>query len=265
MPPREEHRATYLERGYLHVGGVFDADEVAEMRAAVDGILERAVAAASDVNHTWGGSWLDEEERSKLVLKGYHDLHYHDGCFTRALCHPNMTAVLRELIGPNVQLHHCKMLVKPPERGAPFPMHQDYPYFPHSRHTMLAASVHLDDADEENGCLYVVPGSHELGPLESSDDGSHHLDPHEYPLESGIPMPARSGDVVFFNYLTIHGSAVNRSERTRRNVLFQYRDPADLPLAATHVNWGQGLMVSGHNASFHTTRPRFTVEELQTG
>lgn len=33
----------------------------------------------------------------------------------------------------------------------------------------------------------------------------------------------------------------NRSERTRRNVLFQYRDPEDMPSEETHVNWGQGL------------------------
>ena len=260
----QEEQDRYVEQGYLHVRGVFDADEVAELRSAVEGVLERAVTAQRDANHTWGGSYLDEDERKQLVLKGFHDLQYHDGSFTRALTHPRMVAVLRRLIGPDVQLHHSKMLVKPPERGAPFPMHQDYPYFPHAQHTMLAASVHLDDADEENGCLCVVPASHNLGPLRSSDDGSHHLDPEEYPLEVGTLIPARAGDVVFFNYLTIHGSGVNRSSRTRRNMLFQYRDPADLPLGTEHVNWGQGLMVCGQNQAFHTTRPRFRIEELAT-
>lgn len=260
----EEQRVQYAEQGYVHVRGVFDAAEVAEMRAAVDAIVERAVAADRDQNHTWGGSWIDDAERQSVVLKGYHDLQYHDACFTRALCHPNVVDVLRVLIGPNVQLHHSKMLVKPPERGAPFPMHQDYPYFPHSKHTMLAASVHLDDADEDNGCLYVVPGSHKLGPLESAGDGSHHLDPEDYPLTRGTPVPAQAGDVLFFNYLTIHGSGVNRSSRTRRNVLFQYRDPTDLPLTAEGVNWGQGLMVWGHNPSFQTIRPRFRIDELVT-
>ena len=259
MPPRDE----YLEHGFLHAESVFTPDEVEELRAAVDGILARAVEAEQDTNHTWGGSWMDEKERSELVLKGFHDLQYHDAAFTRAACHPRMAAVLEELIGRNVQLHHSKMLVKPPERGAAFPMHQDYPYFPHSRHTMLAASLHLDDADEENGCLHVVPGSHRLGPLDTSDDGSHHL-AAEYPLEAGVPIPARAGDVIFFNYLTIHGSGVNTSTRTRRNILYQYRDPADLPLRATHVNWGQGLMVCGRNPDFGAARPRFRVEELQT-
>jgi hypothetical protein len=153
------------------------------------------------------------------------------------------------------------MLVKPPEQGAPFPMHQDYPYFPHERHSVLAASVHLDETDEENGCLHVVPASQKQGPLEASGD-SHTVD---YPLSAGVACPASAGDVLFFNYLTIHGSGVNRSTRTRRNVLFQYRDPADPPQlrdgAEEHVDWGAGLMVAGSNPGFWSWRSRLRVEQ----
>ena len=98
MPRRD----AYLEHGFLHAESVFAADEVEELRAAVDGVLARAVEAARDANHTWGGTWLDEGERKDLVLKGFHDLQYHDAAFTRAACHAGMAAVLRELIGPNV-------------------------------------------------------------------------------------------------------------------------------------------------------------------
>ncbi|TXK84936.1 phytanoyl-CoA dioxygenase family protein [Paenibacillus sp. N3.4] len=140
------------------------------------------------------------------------------------------------------------MLVKPPERGAAFPMHQDAPYFPHSHHTMLAASVHLDDADDENGCLRVIPGSHKAGVLPHV--GKYYLDHREFPISMGTPCPAKIGDVLFFSYLTIHGSNVNRSGRPRRNVLFQYRDAMDLPMADTHFDWGMGLMVCGENPGY---------------
>ncbi len=168
--------------------------------------------------------------------------------------------ILTDLIGPNVQLHHTKMLVKPPERGAPFPMHQDYPYFPHERHSVVAASVHLDDTDLENGCLHVVPGSHARGPLEAHGP-SHTLD---VSLEEGVPLPAAAGDVLLFNYLTIHGSGVNASDRPRRNVLFQYRDPEDPPLLRDgreeHVDWGMGLMVAGRNPLYWERRPQFQLQ-----
>lgn len=243
----------YNDHGYLLVKEVFHAEEVEEMRNALDDIVERAAQAELDRNATWQGDYLPEEERKKLVLKGHHDVHYHDAAFTKAIVHPNMVAILSKLIGPNVQLHHSKMLVKPPEKGAAFPMHQDYPYFPHQNHSMLAASVHLDDADTENGCLHVLPDSHKKGPVRHK--GSFHLDHHEYPIEMGVPCPAKAGDVLFFNYLTIHGSNINRSDRVRRNVLFQYRDPADPPVENVHVNWGQGLMVCGKNPTFREYKP----------
>lgn len=247
----------YKDQGYLLMRGVFQADEVEAMRRATDSIIARAAKSGSDRNHAWQGDYVPPEQLKKLVLKGFHDVHYHDAAFARAVLHSNMAAILSKLIGPNVQLHHTKMLVKPPENGAAFPMHQDYPYFPHARHTMLAASVHLDEATMENGCICVVPESHKSGPLPHV--GTYYLNQKEYPLSSGIPCPAEPGDVLFFNYLTIHGSDCNRSARTRRNVLFQYRDAADKPTRDVHFDWGMGLMVCGENPDFDHARPNFKI------
>lgn len=249
----------YKQNGYVLVKGVFSREEVEEMRGAVERIIQRAALSRKDENHAWQGDFLPPEELKKLVLKGFHDVHYHDSSFTRAVTHPNMVQILRELIGLNVLLHHTKMLVKPPENGAAFPMHQDYPYFPHQQHTMLAASVHLDDVNEENGCISVIPGSHKEGPLKHV--GMHYLNHKEYPLSMGTPCPAEAGDVLFFNYLTIHGSGPNRSERTRRNVLFQYREASDFPTNREHFDWGMGLMVSGENPQFDKVKPKYKIVE----
>jgi ectoine hydroxylase-related dioxygenase (phytanoyl-CoA dioxygenase family) len=247
----------YNENGYLLVKGVYSREEVEEMREAVDKIIQRAARSKLDRNHAWGGDYLPPEELKKLVLKGFHDVHYHDSAFMRAVIHPNMTAILSRLIGPNVLLHHTKMLVKPPENGAAFPMHQDHPYFPHQNHTMLAASVHLDAADPENGCLRVIPGSHKQGPLPHV--GRYYLDHREYPIRMGTPCPAEPGDVLFFNYLTIHGSERNASDRIRRNVLFQYREASDFPVQNVHFDWGMGLAVCGENPNFERVKPNYQI------
>jgi phytanoyl-CoA hydroxylase len=251
--------AFYRENGYLLVKGVFDSAEVEQMRIGVERIIERAAKAKKDANHAWQGDYLPPDQLKKLVLKGFHDVHYHDAAFTRAMIHPKMVSVLTKLIGDNVHIHHSKMLVKPPENGAAFPMHQDYPYFPHENHTMTAASVHLDDANTENGCLHVIPGSHKQGPLPHV--GSHYLNHKEYPISMGTPCIAEAGDVLFFNYLTIHGSDCNRSQRTRRNVLFQYKEASDVPTNQEHFDWGMGLMVSGENPNFEKVKPKFRIVE----
>ncbi|HEY0827132.1 MAG TPA: phytanoyl-CoA dioxygenase family protein [Bacilli bacterium] len=247
----------YKENGFLKVSGVFNAQEVEDMRNATDDIVKRAAQTKYDANAQWQGDFLPAEELKKLVLKGFHDAHYHDAAFTRAVTHPNMVAILQQIIGPNVQLHHTKLLLKPPENGAAFPMHQDYPYFPHEQHTMLAASVHMDDTDLENGCLHVIPGSHKQGPLPHV--GTHYLNHKEYPVTMGTPCLAKAGDVLFFNYLTIHGSMQNRSNRDRRNVLFQYRAAEDLPTNKDHVNWGQGMMICGKNPVFKNYMPEYAL------
>jgi ectoine hydroxylase-related dioxygenase (phytanoyl-CoA dioxygenase family) len=258
---KNDGAAFYRENGYLLVPGVFDAAEVEGMREGIARILAGVTGTADDRNHTWTDG--DADAAKNLQLKGFHDLPYHDAVFTHMVAHPRIVQVLTDLIGPNVQLHHTKMLVKPPEQGAPFPMHQDYPYFPHERHTVLAASIHLDETDEENGCLHVIPGSHTWGPLEAQGESKT----VDYRLESGTPCPASPGDVLFFNYLTIHGSGINASTRTRRNVLFQYRDPADPPVlrdgVEDHVDWGMGLMVAGSNTAFWRWRSRFRVHQTE--
>jgi hypothetical protein len=123
-------------------------------------------------------------------------------------------------------------------------MHQDYPYFPHQRDTMTAAVIHFDDAPIAKGCVRVVPGSHKLGPLPPvNDDNSL---PHErFPIDQATPCEAEAGDVLIFNYLTIHGSGVNVSDEARTTLLVQVRDPLDLPLVRSHGSRGQGMMLAG--------------------
>jgi ectoine hydroxylase-related dioxygenase (phytanoyl-CoA dioxygenase family) len=91
----------------------------------------------------------------------------------------------------------------------------------------------------------VVPGSHKLGLLEHQSEGGWHLPYEDYPVEDAVPVPAKAGDAVFFNYLTIHGSGLNVSNEARTTLLIQMRDPEDLPVQEGHRSRGQGMMLRG--------------------
>lgn len=110
---------------------------------------------------------------------------------------------------------------------------------------MIAAIIHLDDAPLEKGCLRIVPGSHTGGPIEHDASGGWHLPFAQYPLESSVALPAEAGDVLFFSYLTIHGSGINTSHEARTTLLVQMRDAADVPLDNDAGEAGQGLMLHG--------------------
>jgi len=216
----------YRDQGYVMAGGVFSTAELDELEGELDALMARRLKNAADVDATWQGAWRKDLE-VPTQIQHTHDLQAYSSAWARVLVHDRFTGALSDLLGPNVQLHHTKAFIKPPERGSPFPMHQDYPYFPHELGTMMAAIIHLSDADEEMGCLRVYPGTHKRGPLPVVDPAQPYCDPQEYPIAGAKACPGRRGDVFFFNYLLVHGSDINRSPRTRKTALFQVRDPAD--------------------------------------
>jgi ectoine hydroxylase-related dioxygenase (phytanoyl-CoA dioxygenase family) len=240
-----EEKAFYEENGYVLVKGVFSREE-ADLFCREAHDLSRRLAAAADAGSRlpgWGSAAKVTSKPRELLH--CHNVQFHSAVFSRLIVDPRFTDRAADIIGPNVQLHHTKMFIKPPERGTPFPMHQDYPYFPHERHTMIAAVVHFDDAPIEKGCIRVIPGSYKLGPFDHLHDGGHHLPVDRYPVHEAAPCPAEAGDVLFFSYLTIHGSGLNESGQPRTTLLVQMRDPTDHPLAQVHLSRGQGMMLRG--------------------
>lgn len=235
----------YRENGYLLAKGVFSREEAAYLREEGHALIRRLIEteAAGVAGAGWGsGAKVTDLPRELLHC---HNVQFQSAAFTRLLTDPRFVDRVADLIGPNVQLHHTKLFIKPPEKGAPFPMHQDYPYFGHEKHTMMAAIIHFDDAPAEKGCVRVVPGSHKLGPLEHLTGGGHHLPVERFPVADATLVPAEPGDVIFFTYLTIHGSGVNTSSEARTTLLVQMRDPTDHPTALVHLSRGQGMMLRG--------------------
>ncbi|GIX06451.1 MAG: protein involved in biosynthesis of mitomycin antibiotics/polyketide fumonisin [Candidatus Poribacteria bacterium] len=235
----------YHENGYLLVEGVFTPEEAAYLRDEAHALIMRLMKYRPEGTKFGGWGSVKEVTNLPTELLHCHNVQFHSAAFSRLIVDPRLTDRVADLIGPNVQLHHTKLFIKPPEKGAPFPMHQDHPYFPHEKHTMMAAIVHFDDAPIEKGCVRVVPGSHKLGPLPHIPEGGHHLPVDQYPIEEAVPLPAKAGDVLFFSYLTIHGSGINTSNEPRTTLLVQMRDPLDRPTVATHLSRGQGMMLRG--------------------
>lgn len=253
----------YRRDGYAVVRGLFSADEAATMRAEGHATVAR-LAERYDVDGTW--STARDPAGNATALSHCHDMQLHAAAFAQRLFDPRLTAAFAATMDtPNVQLHHNKLFIKPPENGSPFPLHQDWPFFPHANDSLVAAIVHLDDAPEEKGCLRVVPGSHRSGRQDHIGEPHWNLAATNLDDEA-ITLPAAAGDVLFFSCLTIHGSGVNVSSEPRTTWLVQVRDPADSPTVDRHRSPGQGTMLAGINAanpappsSFQPPLPRRVV------
>lgn len=239
----------YQTNSYLLVKGVFTKAETARFRQEAHDIITRLSAHAS-LDATWGAARQTSDDAKKTAIYHCHNVQFYSAALTRLISDERFTAIAAGILGTeNVQLHHNKLFIKPPEKGSPFPMHQDAPFFPHHNHSMIAGVVHFDDAPIEKGCIRVVPGSHKLGMLEHLPEGGWHLPFSQYPIESAVPCPAEAGDVLFFSYLTIHGSGINVSNEARTTLLVQMRDPMDPPVKLVHLSRGQGMMLRGIDPS----------------
>jgi ectoine hydroxylase-related dioxygenase (phytanoyl-CoA dioxygenase family) len=241
----DEQLAFYRDNGYLLVKGLLTPEEAAAYRQECHDLAAR-LSTAHNLDATWGAARQGVAGAQETRILHCHDVQFHSAAFSKLIVHDRLTGIAAAIMGsPNVQLHHTKMFIKPPEKGSPFPMHQDCPFFPHERHSMIAVILHFDDAPLEKGCVRVVPGSYKLGPLDHDREGGWHLPFERYPLESSVPCPAEAGDALFFSYLTIHGSGINTSSEARTTMLMQMRDPEDPPTIKTHESRGQGMMLRG--------------------
>ena len=234
------------ENGYLRLENVYTPEEARWQSEE----LERIMQEWGQMGQGWRGPWrkkmmdLDEADRAQAMFVVL--LQNYSQAFTDAVTNPKLTGAVSDMLGGTaVELHGSILHAKAPRLGTPFPLHQDWPFYPHRGPGVLDANLHIDTATEENGCLKFIPGSHKLGPLqhilhtaeEHGDYEQAHLPVEDYPLEDAVSCPANAGDVVFFSYLTIHGSAPNRTDGWRRLIRVSYRDPENEPLTSEDTDW----------------------------
>lgn len=243
----------YREHGYLRIPAVFTPAETGKLSDELDRLVQDWAVTSEGWTGPWRQAYMDPATEKKSKLTAMHDLHFYSDAWCRAVTHPRLAAAMSDLLGPDVELHHSTMHIKPPETGHPFPMHQDNPFYEHENGNYVDVLVHLDDTRHENGEIRFLDGSHRLGPLEHitrMQDGSPctpHLPVDQYRLEDTVPVPAKRGDLVIFNLYTIHGSYINTTREPRRLVRVGYRDPRNQQLAGQSLG-RPGLMVCGYRA-----------------
>ncbi len=243
----------FAEDGYFVAKGVFSPPEVKLLEQDFDRIVDQLVSSGEEINATWGGPEMEQMDASKLIVIHTHNVQQFSGVWAKALFHERFLKVANDILGPDVLLHHTKLFQKPSEKGAPFPMHQDWDYFPTIKDSMIAGVIHVSKATDEMGCLRVYPGSHKLGRVTDTNGQVNSEVLAKHPLENAMPVEVEPGDVVFFHYFTLHGSMPNRSSEIRKTVLVQLHAGNDcVEDQIQHPN--ERLVLSGWN--HYATRSR---------
>jgi phytanoyl-CoA hydroxylase len=178
----------------------------------------------------------------------------------RELCgHPKLLEMARQLSGAaQLRIWHDQVIYKPKEAGGVLGWHQDSPLWDilQPKTEQVTAWIALDDAEADNGCMYMVPGSHRWGDKiqaitdlrAQGADLPEQFEGHDLYI---VTCPVKKGYVHFHHPLTWHGSGTNYSSRPRRAIAIHYmtekvvyHDSGAHPMKA-FVHVAPGAMLEG--------------------
>jgi Phytanoyl-CoA dioxygenase (PhyH) len=236
----------WREQGFFQREQVFSEAELAALREGAERIHERVLAAAKGeeappcdlvdnqrYQSLCGATVKWEWKRELEAIRSLEPAHHLDPRFDALVDDPRLWAPTRGIIGtPGLSLFSDKLNVKRPG-GAPFPWHQESPYWAYGAEALdrlVSVLVYLDDANKENGCLWVIPGSHKHGVLKGLENrgvlGALYTDVELIDGEA-VPAELPAGSVLYFHPDLVHGSQSNRSQVHRRVFVVAYQ-PAGL-------------------------------------
>ncbi len=215
-----KHVEQFQREGYVIARGLFSKQEV---DFYIDHYMRLREAGS------YPGDFAGVDPTSNDPLKRYpRMIHMHrwDEVSLKWLIDPRLNAWLTALLGKEPYAAQTMLYFKPPgARGQA--LHQDNFYLRVHPGTCMAAWMALDPCDEENGCLMVVPGTHNLPilctiPADTTESFTNIAVPVPKDLPI-VPAVMEPGDVLFFNGSLIHGSYPNRStNRFRRSLIGHY-------------------------------------------
>jgi ectoine hydroxylase len=220
----------YQRDGFVLARGMFDREEI--------DLLRRAAKQDRQLDQHALGRGDGEGGTVRLSLWNHPgDTIY--GMFARC---ESVVNSAETLLAGEVYHYHSKMIMKDAKVGGAWAWHQDYGYwyqngvlFP----LLCSASIAVDPATRENGCLQVLRGSHNLGRIDhvlTGDQAGADLERVNEILKrlELVHVEMDPGDVLFFHANLLHRSDQNRSDNPRWSMICCYNAARNNPYKESH-------------------------------
>ncbi len=232
----------YREQGFLVVLDALSQADLKEMNDEAVAICRGKrgeLKSGKEIDYSQFEGMSDDEVISYFLC--IHHVHKFSDTMKHHLADDAMVDVLTKVIGPNVKCMQSMLFVK--SAGKPGQAwHQDEDYIPTRDRSLTGGWIALDDATIENGCLWIIPGSHRRGILwpqypHVSKDYDCALMSYDFPYEEerdAVPVEVPAGAIVFFNGYLLHKSLPNRAKGGFRRVLVNHYMSAE-----SFLPWGK--------------------------
>ena len=205
----EQQQFFYHKNGYLiGLPAVFGPDQVREMNDGLNELLKLLR--------------VDEDAKE---IREWHE----SSRFLYDLCmHPTILDYVEDVLGPDFYLWGSNFFIKPPHSKSTVGWHQDTYYWPLEPKISATVWLAFEDADEENGAMKVIPGSHTAGLLRhsrSSDTDSVltlECEGGQFREDEAVSLVLKAGQISIHNDKLVHGSPANPSPRRRAGLTIRY-------------------------------------------
>lgn len=247
----DAQRDFYAENGYLMIENAVTPDQLDRLRAITARLIDasRTVSESDDVYDLDKGHGPDSPRLTRIKIP-----HKQDPYFWEVLRNSTMTQVLNDLLGPDTTILTSKLNTKAPGGGRAVEWHQDWAFYPHTNDDLLAFGLMLEDVDEANGPLMVIPGTHRGPVLDHTSNGvfagAINPDDPAFDREKIVTLTGKAGSMTVHHARLLHGSAPNRSDRARMILFYECASADAWPLL-------------GANSYFHALDQRKFWEDLQ--
>lgn len=216
----------YGDLGFLAMTGVIREEEVLSGLAGLAHLVTAQPAGVDIQLEAFASDNLADLSTDALldiVRKFSHFVHADDRL--RAIAsHPNILGPVRQILGTDdVVLFQDMALLKPPRGGREKPWHQDKAFLPISLESpIVGVWIALDEATPKNGCMHVIPGSHNEGPIAHVIRRDWQICDANVATARDVVVPLTPGSALFFDGLLHHGTPQNHTDTRRRALQFHY-------------------------------------------
>lgn len=217
----------FHQNGYLVIEDAFTDTEIKEALAGMVYLMDgknpdfRAIQFESKLAKLKDD--MNEKDRRDAIRKIFNFVS-HEPRLNALAEHQGLLQVLEQIMEDKPVLFQDMALVKPPRHGTEKPWHQDCAYFNLANGTtVVGVWIALDEATAENGCMHIIPGSHNEGPMIHFNRRDWQICDTDVPIARDTMVPLQPGGCLFWHGLTHHGSPVNHSSKRRRALQFHYK------------------------------------------
>jgi phytanoyl-CoA hydroxylase len=226
----------FEQDGYVIVRGLAKAETCRQMMSCTLAALAAAIGPAEyEADLHYPGAPDSRTASGGDTIRRLKEVHGRHPIFTQFVSGPALTARLKQLLGSKIVMplaHHNCVMTKQPRFSSATGWHQDIRYWSFARPDLISVWLALGSETPENGCLYVIPGTHKLSfGRDRLDDELFlrtDLPENEALISQKIPVPLEPGDVLFFHCKTFHAAGRNLTNQTKYSVVFTFR-PTDNP------------------------------------